>query len=243
MSLAPHDLAAPVLVANGLSRRFGGVVAVADVSFEVRRNEVVGIIGPNGSGKTTLFNLLSGFLRPRTGTVTWNGRDITGMAPHRRARLGLVRTFQQAMVFPRLDVRENAALALRAGRAVERFATPEDLVEYVDLGHVLANRAGDLSWGQTRLLGIALALAASPQVLLLDEPFAGLSPVAADDVSAIVRKLKGDGYSLAVIDHELSHLLPICDRLVVLANGVELASGNPSEVVERADVRTAYLGL
>jgi len=234
----------PILEATGLTKRFGGVLAVDAVDFRVLPNEVVGIIGPNGSGKTTLFNLLSGFLRPASGTIRWEGRDVTKAAPHNRARAGLVRTFQESMVFPGLTVRENLAMAIRAAELAGRQGqAADDLAEYVRITHVLDSIAQDLSWGQTRLLGIALALAMNPSVLLLDEPFAGLSPVAAEDVSAIIRRLRVDGFSLCVIDHEMSFLLPICDRLVVLVNGATLADGDPQEIIDRHEVRAAYLGL
>jgi ABC-type branched-subunit amino acid transport system ATPase component len=135
-------------------------------------------------------------------------------------------------------------MAVRAARLSKREPQPvEDLLEYVGVGHVVDSLAADLSWGQTRLLGIALALALRPRVLLLDEPFAGLSPVAAEDVSAIIQRLRSDGHSLCVIDHEMSFLLPICDRLVVLVNGTTLADGPPNEIIERHEVRAAYLGL
>ena len=238
--------AAPLLEARGLRRRFGGVVAVDDVDFHVHANEVVGVIGPNGSGKTTLFNLLSGFVRPMRGTISWEGADITRLAAHRRARAGLVRTFQESMVFPGLTVRENVELAVSAahiGPGPKHHASAAELLEYVSIGHVADSLAADLSWGQTRLLGISLALALQPRLLLLDEPFAGHSPVAADDVSAIIRRLRQDGYALCVIDHEMSFLLPICERLVVLVNGTTLADGHPSDVIELPEVRAAYLGL
>lgn len=235
---------APLLEASGLTRRFGGVVAVDGVDFRVLPNEVVGIIGPNGSGKTTLFNLLSGFLRPASGSISWEGADVTMAPAHARARRGLVRTFQESMVFPGLTVRENVEMAVRAAALSGHEPTAiDELLAYVRIGHVVDSLAADLSWGQTRLLGIALALALRPRVLLLDEPFAGLSPVAAEDVSAIIRRLRADGYSLCVIDHEMSFLLPICDRLVVLVNGATLADGRPDEVIERHDVRAAYLGM
>ncbi|HVM52952.1 MAG TPA: ATP-binding cassette domain-containing protein [Acidimicrobiales bacterium] len=237
-------MSTPILEATGLTKRFGGVLAVDAVDFRVLPNEVVGIIGPNGSGKTTLFNLLSGFLRPASGTIRWEGRDVTKAAPHNRARAGLVRTFQESMVFPGLTVRENLAMAIRAAELAGRQGqAADDLAEYVRITHVLDSIAQDLSWGQTRLLGIALALAMNPSVLLLDEPFAGLSPVAAEDVSAIIRRLRVDGFSLCVIDHEMSFLLPICDRLVVLVNGATLADGDPQEIIDRHEVRAAYLGL
>ena len=239
MSSAP-----PLLEARGLRRRFGGVVAVDNVDVRIGANEVVGIIGPNGSGKTTLFNLLSGFLRPMSGAITWDGADITKAPAHRRAHRGLVRTFQESMVFPGLTVRENVERGIDAARLSSRQPpTADELLEYVRITRLADSLAADLSWGQTRLLGISVALAVQPRLLLLDEPFAGLSPAAADDVSIIINRLRADGYALCVIDHELTFLLPICDRLMVLVNGAVLADGHPTDVIARPDVRTAYLGL
>ncbi|MCU1360060.1 MAG: transporter related protein [Ilumatobacteraceae bacterium] len=237
--------AAPLLEATGLRRHFGGVAAVDGVDFRVHAREVVGIIGPNGSGKTTLFNLLSGFIRPDSGTIRWLGRDISREPAHRRAKHGLVRTFQDSMVFPGLTVLENVDVAIRA--SVQRDAASsieaDELLAYVGIAHVVDLLANDLSWGQSRLLGIAMTLALRPRVLLLDEPFAGLSPVAAEEISSIVNRLRADGYSLCVIDHEMSFLLPICDRLVVLVAGSTLADGPPSEIIARHEVRAAYLGM
>lgn len=236
--------ASTLLEARGLTRRFGGIVAVDGVDLHIRENEVVGIIGPNGSGKTTLFNLLSGFLRTRRGAIFWSGSDITRVTAHRRARRGLVRSFQESMVFPGLTVSENVEIAVQEAAPMGHVPwAADELLHYVGIRHVNDSLAADLSWGQTRLLGIALALALRPKLLLLDEPFAGLSPSAAEDVSAIITQLRRDGYTLCVIDHEMTFLLPICDRLVVLVNGAVLADGRPSEVIERDDVRAAYLGL
>jgi ABC-type branched-subunit amino acid transport system ATPase component len=234
---------APLLEATGLKKRYGGVLAVNGVDLTVVPNEVVGIIGPNGSGKTTLFNLISGFARPTAGRIRWRGQDVTRKQAHVRARMGLVRTFQEMMVFPGLTVRENAQTALRISGSRAAFGSAEDLAAYVGIAHVLDHLASDLSWGQTRLLGIAMAIAVKPELLLLDEPFAGLSPVAAEEISNIIKRLKADGYSLCVIDHEMSYLLPICDRLVVLVNGAKIAEGDPHEIIQHHTVREAYLGM
>lgn len=233
-----------LLEGTGLRRRFGGVVALDGVDIALSDDEIVGIIGPNGSGKTTLFNLLSGFHDPSEGHVLWQGEDITRAPSHARARKGLVRTFQEAMVFPGMSVRENLETAL----CVRRLSGPvtndaNGLATYVQLDHVIDTLAGQLSWGQTRLLGLGLALAMEPTMLLLDEPFAGLSPVAAEQISHILRKLKSSGIAMAIIDHEMTYLLPVIDRLIVLVNGRKLAEGTPDEVIALAEVREAYLGL
>ena len=233
-----------LLDASGLRKVYGGVTAVSGLDLQVRANEVVGIIGPNGSGKTTLFNILSGFIKPNSGAVTWLGHDISRAPAHRRSQLGLVRTFQQAMTFDDLTVRGNVEMAVLVGlHSSGPDLEVDDLLRYVALEHVADNLAGSLSWGQSRLLGIALAMAVKPRLLMLDEPFAGLSLVAAEDLAKIVRRLAADGYALCIIDHEMGHLLPLCTRLVVLVNGAVLADGAPADVIEDPAVQAAYLGM
>jgi ABC-type branched-subunit amino acid transport system ATPase component len=238
---APIEL--PLLEGVGLRRRFGGVCALDGVDITIRAREVTGVIGPNGSGKTTLFDVLSGFTRPQGGSVRWAGHDVTRARPHERARLGLVRTFQHSMVFPGLTVEENLRHAANAARSRSLTPTdPDHLLEQTRLGHVGRALASDVSWGETRLLGIAMALVLRPSLLLLDEPFAGLSPAAAEAMGALLLGLRADGVGACIIDHEMSFLLPICQNLVVLVAGVKIAQGQPADVIERADVRAAYLG-
>jgi branched-chain amino acid transport system ATP-binding protein len=233
-----------LLAADNLVKRFGGVTALNGVSVHVAANEVLGIIGPNGSGKTTLFNVLTGFLRPDRGSVVWSGADVTSVAPYRRARQGLVRTFQETMLLPGLTVAENAEMALQTARQPEaEFGSPAELLEYVGLTSAAAAMGADLSWGEARLLGIGMTLALKPELLLLDEPFAGLSTVAAERLSALVTRLRAAGRSLCIVDHKVAHLMPLCDRVIVLVNGSIIADGTPAEVVASAEVRSAYLGM
>jgi branched-chain amino acid transport system ATP-binding protein len=244
MSITERD-AGPrrLLTADGLVKRFGGVTALGGVSVHVAANEVLGVIGPNGSGKTTLFNLLTGFLRPDHGTVLWSGTDVTRVPSYRRARQGLVRTFQETMLLPGLTVEENAELALRmARRSDPEFGTATELLDYVGLAAAAPVMGADLSWGEARLLGIATTLALKPDLLLLDEPFAGLSAVAAERLSALVTRLHAAGRSLCIVDHKVAHLMPLCDRVIVLVNGSIIADGPPQEVVASPEVRSAYLG-
>jgi branched-chain amino acid transport system ATP-binding protein len=233
----------PILGAAKIFKQFGGVRALNGVDVEIHEGQVLGLVGPNGSGKTTLFNVLSGFTSPSSGEVTWNSRVITRLGPHKRARLGLARTFQEMTVFPGLTVVENLAIAVSAAK-LRRVAgwTPEALAEYVELTHVSTVRGSDLSWGQGRLLGIALCLALKPQVLLLDEPFAGLSPSAAATVAQAITRLISDGITLCIVDHALKYLIPLCDHLTVLDHGQTIADGSPDDVLADESVRRAYLG-
>lgn len=233
-----------LLSALHITKRFGGVVALDDVSVEFEPGQITGIIGPNGSGKTTLFNVLTGFLRPDHGEIHWLGNEITATAAHRRARLGLARTFQDAMQMNGLTVEENVALARTAARLTGRESPSRDeILSYIGLAKSRLHIAEDLSWGESRLLGIGMPLALAPQMLLLDEPFAGLSPAVAGEVSTLLTKLRDDGYTLCVVDHKVAHLLPVCDRLIVLVNGAIIADDLPDKVVAQESVRVAYLGL
>lgn len=234
-----------VLSGVGVEKRYGGVLALGGVDFELHEDEVVGVIGPNGSGKTTLFNVLSGATRASGGEIRWRGRPITRAAAHERARMGLGRTFQQAMTFAGLSVLDNLrASCVAAEHRADRATTwdCDGLLQYTGLSKLAHQSAGDLSWGQGRILGVAMALALAPEVLLLDEPFAGLSPVAVDEIVTILTRLKEDGYALAIIDHELEYVLPLCDRLLVMATGLKIAEGVPSEVIAMDVVQSAYLG-
>jgi branched-chain amino acid transport system ATP-binding protein len=234
----------PLLRTGGLLKQFAGIRALGPVDFHAHPGEVVGIIGPNGSGKTTFFNVVTGFLNPTEGRVYWNGQDVTALAAHRRARLGLVRTFQEKMVFPGTSVRENLHLALiqRGSASLEDNAV-RAAIAYVGLPEsTIEQQAGDLSWGQCRLLGMALGLVLKPRLLLLDEPFAGLNRIAAEQVTGMLRRLKQDGIGAVIVEHEMALLLPLCDRVVVFAGGEILAEGSSEEILKREDVRAAYFG-
>jgi branched-chain amino acid transport system ATP-binding protein len=220
-----------LLATSALVKQFRGNRALGPVNFRAAAGEIVGLIGPNGSGKTTFFNVVTGFLKPTAGMVRWQGDDIAALAPGRRAQLGLVRTFQEKMVFSGLSVRENLRYAIRAS------------LDYVGLPErTISQQADDLSWGQCRLLGMAMALMLRPKLLLLDEPFAGLNRIAAGQVTSMLQRLKGDGIGAVIVEHEMSLLLPLCDRVVVFAAGEILSEGPSDEILKRADVRSAYFG-
>lgn len=233
-----------LLTTKQLSKHFGGVRALGPVDFSIGPGEIVGLIGPNGSGKTTFFNVVTGFLRPTSGKVFWEGRDITGLPPGRRAKLGLVRTFQEKMVFPGLTVRENLQFSLiqHGAPSLGDIALREAMDRAKLPHHTLSQMAGDLSWGQCRMLGMVLALVLKPRLILLDEPFAGLNRVVAAQVTEILLALRDEGIGAVMVEHDMSLLLPLCDRVTVFAGGQIIGEGHSSEILSRSDVRAAYFG-
>ncbi len=232
------------LAAVGLRRAFRGRVVVHDLSLTVGPGEIVGLLGPNGAGKTTTFRLLTGLLRAAQGAVTLDGVDIGRWPLWRRARAGLGYLPQQPTVFRRLTVAGNVDVAL-ARRGLDRAARAERrdaLLADHDLAHLAAARGGTLSGGERRRVEIVRALAAEPRVLLVDEPFAGLDPVARELVAAQLRALARTGVGVLLTDHDARQSLETCDRLYILADGVLLADGAPAQVATDARVRARYLG-
>ncbi len=234
--------------AIGLSRRFGGNVALQDVTLRLEPATIVALIGPNGSGKTTLFNLLAGQLRPSAGTVRWRGRDITDWPPHRRCRAGINRTFQVARPFLDLTLRENVALGLLYGRPLEAVGRRDALARAQDvLGDIgLAAKAGeaarDLSLGELKRLELAMAVATQPALLLIDEVLAGQSPTAAQEILAYLARLRAQGSAICLVEHRLQALLAVADRAVALHQGRVIAEGRPGAVTKSPVVLEAYLG-
>ncbi|MEG3615692.1 ABC transporter ATP-binding protein [Isoptericola haloaureus] len=248
------DRTVPALATHGLGLQIGGAQILHDVTLEVAPGEMIGVIGPNGAGKTTLFNLVSGVLRPTTGTVRIDGRDVTGDQVARRARAGLGRTFQTSSVFPRLDVLENVRLAaqMHLGRSLSVLAFPhrrdaatrravEHLAE-VGLEHRLGVAAGDLSHGDKRKLEIAVLLATDPSVILLDEPMAGVSSSDVPGLSEVIRRLHRSGRTVLMVEHHMDVVLGLVDRVAVMHHGELLAYDTPEAVMSDPTVQSAYLG-
>jgi branched-chain amino acid transport system ATP-binding protein len=228
---------------RNLSKSFGGVRALNGVSLDIEADSVTGVVGPNGSGKTTLFNVVAGALRPTGGSVRWLGEDVSGWPPHRIARRGLVRSFQQAMSFPALPVRENVAIAAEHGAACKENARSiSDLLSFVGLEGLENEIAGSLPFGNLRRLGLALALAARPKLLLLDEPAAGLNDRETEALAEVVASLPGLGVGVCLIDHDMNLMSAICQRLIVLDFGAKIAEGTPDEALNDPKVLEVYLG-
>ena len=233
-----------LLQARGVVKRFGGLVAVNDVTFDVSAGELVSIIGPNGAGKTTLFNLLTGQLAPSAGAVLFDGQDISRLSPNRRARLGLGRTFQISQTLTSLTVIENVmvgAFLHRRGlrRAAERA---EEILHLVGLHARAGTRAGILTLSERRRLEVARALALDPRIVLLDEVMAGLNPTEVEDVVGLVEKLHREGHTFLVIEHNLKVVRRFSRRVIVIERGAKLAEGTAEEVLGDPRVVEAYIG-
>jgi branched-chain amino acid transport system ATP-binding protein len=228
---------------SGLRKTFGGVVALDGVDLSIDPEEILGIVGPNGSGKTTLFNVVTGALKPTAGSVHWRGEDISGLPAHKIARKGLLRTFQQAMSFPALSVRENILIAHEHGAGADRKGmSTSEILRFVGLEGRENEIAGSMPFGNLRRLGLALALAARPILLLLDEPAAGLNDSETEQLAEIILQLPGRGIGICLIDHDMNLIASICRRLVVLDFGTKIAEGPPGEVLNDKKVVEVYLG-
>ena len=233
-----------LLQIDGLSRRFGGVVAVDDVSFAVRQGEILGIIGPNGAGKTTLFNMLNGIIPPSQGGLRFRGQSLLGLRPSAICRLGIGRTFQVARAFPRMSILENVVVGAHGAYATddEAWGAARRAVDLVGMADKADAIAGELTTRDLRLMELARALAGSPSLVLLDEPLAGLGAAETEELIAVVRRLPAAGVTVVIIEHTIPAMTGLVDRFIVLDQGRLLAEGAPSEVTRKPEVIEAYLG-
>ncbi|MBF6618424.1 ABC transporter ATP-binding protein [Pollutimonas thiosulfatoxidans] len=245
----------PILQVSNLTKRFGGVAAVSGVSLDVYPKETLAIIGPNGAGKTTFYNMLSGRMIPTEGSIVFEGRDITGLPPHRISRLGVSRSFQINNIFDEMTVRENVEVAVTAyrhegrrwlnvasrNRGVQEEA--DELLNRLAMTSLSEKRAGVISYGDKRLVEIAVVLATRPHLVLLDEPTAGMTPDETHRVTSLVKSLAATGdYTFLITEHDMSVVFDVADRILVMHRGQTLVLGEPQEVRAHPEVRRAYLG-
>ncbi|MFC1903824.1 ABC transporter ATP-binding protein [Chloroflexota bacterium] len=243
----------------GLRKQFGELVAVNDINLEIEEGEIRGLIGPNGSGKTTLFNLISGFIRPTRGKVIWQGHDITGQSAHARAKKGLVRTFQLTTILTEMTVLQNLVLAchLHAGMGLlEQFVqgagerNKEKMIEQraigiletMDIAHVKDEIASEIPHGYQRALGIAIALATEPKLLLLDEPVTGMNPTETKEMMDKIKAIRDNGITIILVEHDMKAVMGCCEKITAMNFGKKIAEGLPEEISKNKDVIEAYLG-
>jgi len=236
-----------ILEGKGVTKYFGGLAAVSNVDFNVEQGEAFGLIGPNGAGKTTLFNLISAALAPRSGTIRFKGRYITGLSPYRICRMGVARTFQIVKVFADMPVLNNVVLGAYFGMSpgmsskdAVREAT--ELLEFVGLSEVKEIPAKDLTLANQKRLEVARALATNPELLLLDEMMAGLNPTELAQAMELVARIRDKGITIIMIEHVMKAIMNVCERIMVLHHGAKIAEGTPQEIATSKTVIKVYLG-
>jgi branched-chain amino acid transport system ATP-binding protein len=249
-----HSTNQPVLKVTDLKKAYGAIQAVGGVSFEVRPGEIFGVIGPNGSGKTTLFNSMLGQITPDTGKIELNGQDVTKLGPLELNRRGVGRTFQTLQVFGKMTVRDNLIVAAQEhqGTMFSRMFAPSDsnlgdkadaLIDQFHIKHVADKKAGELSYGQQKLVDIAMAFMSEPDLVLLDEPCAGVNPSLVGGISTLLKDLnKTRKGSFVVIEHNMDFVMDLCHRIMVMVEGKVMAIGTPAEIRANKQVLDAYLG-
>ena len=245
---------APLLKVRDVAKRYGAIKAVDGVSFEVQPGEIFGVIGPNGSGKTTLFNSVLGQITPNMGRIEFKGEDITGLSPMALNRRGVGRTFQTLQVFGKMSVRDNLLVAAQEhqGTMLRRMFAPGDsglgpkadaLIDQFRIRHVAHKKAGELSYGQQKLVDIAMAFMSEPDLVLLDEPCAGVNPSLVGGISSLLKELNRERKSsFVVIEHNMDFVMDLCHRILVMVEGKVMAVGTPAEIRANKQVLDAYLG-
>jgi len=248
-----------LLEVSNLTKRFGGLTAIDNLDMHVSEGEILGLIGPNGAGKTTFFNIVTGYYKPNAGRVVFRGKSIAGLKPSRIAQRGLVRTFQSAALFQEMTALDNVMLGrhllakpplLRAMLNAKSYRVKEEansgrateILQFMGLTHVGNEVAKNLPHGHLRSLGIAVAWAAEPELLLLDEPATGMNPEEATSLMNLIRRIRDLGVTIVVVEHNMRAVMGLSDRIVVLNYGKKIAEGSPQEIMENKDVITAYLG-
>jgi branched-chain amino acid transport system ATP-binding protein len=248
----------PVLKVTDVKKAYGAIQAVGGVSFEVMPGEIFGVIGPNGSGKTTLFNAMLGQIKPDTGRIALKGQDVTGLGPLQLSKRGVGRTFQTLQVFGKMSVRDNLIVAGQEhkGSMLSRLTAPSDsglgakadaLIKQFRIAHVADLKAGTLSYGQQKLVDIAMAFMSDPDLVLLDEPCAGVNPSLVGGISTLLKELNahphdGKQRSFVVIEHNMDFVMSLCHRIMVMVEGKVMAVGTPAEIRANKQVLDAYLG-
>ena len=238
-------MSGPLLVAEGLTKRYGGLVAVSDLSFKIEPGEILGLIGPNGAGKSTTFNLISGFVKPTRGTLTLFGKPAAGRSAVAASRAGLVRTFQHTSLMRTMTVAANLRVGTmhRLRRGAERDVAVDETAELLGLTPHLSDVAGTLPHGLQRLVSIGIAFAARPKLLCLDEPLTGLNATEVASTLAVFRRIRDEhAASILLVEHNMKAVMSVCDRIVVLHHGEELAEGTPEVIRADPEVISAYIG-